>query len=297
MLTRKIRLPHSTLDPPLRASLQLLAYSDPTTNQVKRSFSLKKKPDFFSLYSSGSKTLPSSASSSNQVKSAGAASSLSATFPTISQAMAPIDVSEARPIVFSGPSGTGKSTLLKKLFSAHPDLFGFSVSHTTRKPRAGEEDGVHYHFTTPEHFEKLISQNAFEEHAKFGGNYYGSSRAAVQAVADGKGKSIDGSPAEGKRICVFDIEMEGVKQLKKSALNPRVCFIQPPSVGVLEERLRGRGTDSEESIRKRLDQASREMDYCRTEGKQDKVVINDDLDRAYKELDEWVMKDLSGQTS
>jgi len=209
--------------------------------------------------------------------------------------MAPIDPSAARPIVFSGPSGTGKSTLLKKLFTAHPDLFGFSVSHTTRKPRSGEEDGVHYHFTTIDEFEEMISDDKFEEHAKFGGNYYGSSKAAVQAVADGKGKSIDGSTAEGKRICVFDIEMEGVKQLKKSRLNPRICFIQPPDVKTLEERLRGRGTDPEDAIRKRLAQAKNEIEYCKTEGKNDKVVVNDDLDRAFKDLDGWVMKDLTSQ--
>jgi len=198
----------------------------------------------------------------------------------------------ARPIVFSGPSGTGKSTLINRLFAKHPDLFGFSVSHTTRKPRPGEQDGVHYHFTTPENFESLIQQNAFEEYAKFGGNYYGSSRKAIEAVAQGQGKSIDGSPAPGKRICVFDIEMEGVKQLKKSRLNPRICFIQPPSIEILEQRLRGRGDTSEDAIQKRLAQAKKEMEYCRTEGKDDEVMVNDDLDRTFQELDEWVMKDL-----
>ena len=132
--------------------------------------------------------------------------------------MPPVDVSQAQPIVFSGPSGTGKSTLLTKLFAAHPDLFGFSVSHTTRKPRGAEEDGVHYHFVSREEFERMIGDGEFEEHAQFGGNYYGSSKAAVQAVAEGRGKTIDGQPATGKRICVFDIEMEGVKQLKKSEL-------------------------------------------------------------------------------
>ncbi|KIV79630.1 guanylate kinase [Exophiala sideris] len=195
-----------------------------------------------------------------------------------------------RPIVCSGPSGTGKSTLIKKLFEKHPDLFGFSVSHTTRKPRPGEQDGVHYHFTTPEEFEKMIGEDAFIEHAKFGGNYYGSSKKAVQDVAEGKGKSIDGTTAEGKRICILDIEMEGVKQLKKSALNPRICFIQPPSVEILEQRLRGRGDTSEDSIQKRLAQAKNEMEYCRTEGKNDKVIINDDLELTFKELDEWVMQ-------
>ncbi|KIX08127.1 guanylate kinase [Rhinocladiella mackenziei CBS 650.93] len=198
-----------------------------------------------------------------------------------------------RPIVFSGPSGTGKSTLITRLFAKHPDLFGFSVSHTTRKPRPGEQDGVHYHFTTPEVFEKMIAEDAFEEHAKFGGNYYGSSKKAVQDVAEGKGKSIDGTTAEGKRICIFDIEMEGVKQLKKSSLNPRICFIQPPSIEILEKRLRGRGDTSEDAIQKRLAQAKNEMEYCKTEGKNDKVIINDDLDATFKELDEWVMRDIS----
>ncbi|OQU98422.1 hypothetical protein CLAIMM_04215 [Cladophialophora immunda] len=204
---------------------------------------------------------------------------------------------EPRPIVFSGPSGTGKSTLIKRLFAKHPDLFGFSVSHTTRKPRPGEEDGVHYHFTSPETFQSMIANNAFEEHAKFGGNYYGSSKKAVQDVAEGKGKSIDGSTAPGKRICIFDIEMEGVKQLKKSQLNPRICFIQPPSIEVLEQRLRGRGDTSEEAIQKRLAQAKNEIEYCKTEGKNDKVIINDDLDATFHELDEWVMKELGTEAS
>jgi guanylate kinase len=212
--------------------------------------------------------------------------------------MAPVETSSTgpRPIVLSGPSGTGKSTLLKRLFAAHPTLFGFSVSHTTRKPRPGEKDGVHYHFTSPETFESMIADNAFVEHAKFGGNYYGSSKRSVQDVAEGKGKSIDGSTATGERICIFDIEMEGVKQLKKSSLQPRICFLQPPSVEELERRLRGRGDTSEDSIVKRLKQAENEIEYCRTEGNNDKVIVNDDLEKAYKELDEWVMKDISSSS-
>lgn len=212
---------------------------------------------------------------------------------SFTMAPTPSSAAEMRPIVLSGPSGTGKSTLIKRLFANHPELFGFSVSHTTRKPRPGEEDGVHYHFTTTDKFESMIAENAFEEHAKFGGNYYGSSKKAVQDVAEGKGKSIDGTTAEGKRICIFDIEMEGVKQLKKSSLNPRICFIQPPSMEILEQRLRGRGDTTEEAIQKRLAQAKNEIEYCKTEGKNDKVVINDDLDTAFSELDEWVMKDIS----
>jgi len=206
--------------------------------------------------------------------------------------MAPVDLS--RPIVFSGPSGTGKSTLITRLFKEHPGLFGFSVSNTTRKPRSGEQDGVHYHFTDREVMKQMIADNKFLEHAEFGGNMYGTSISAVQAVKEGQGKSFDGSPASGKRICILDIEMEGVKQLKKKdEINPRICFIQPPSVEELEKRLRSRGSDSEEAIQKRLAQAKNEIHYCKTEGKDDKVVVNDDLDKAYKELDDWVMKEIS----
>ncbi|KAJ9607694.1 guanylate kinase [Cladophialophora chaetospira] len=212
--------------------------------------------------------------------------------------MAPISGNDnLRPVVFSGPSGTGKSTLIKKLFTKHPDLFGFSVSHATRKPRPGEVDGTHYHFVPVEKFESMIAEDAFLEHAKFGGNYYGSSKKAVQDVAEGRGKDINGGVAEGKRICIFDIEMEGVKQLKKSPLEPRICFIQPPSVEILEQRLRGRGDTDEASIQKRLAQAKNEIEYCKTEGKNDKVIINDDLDRTFNELDEWVMKDISNTAS
>ena len=197
-----------------------------------------------------------------------------------------------RPLAFSGPSGVGKSTLIKRLFQNHPETFGFSVSHTTRQPRSGETDGTHYHFVTVDDFESLLKDAGFVEHARFGGNYYGTSKKAVSDVANGQGKSIDGSPAEGKRVCILDIEMEGVKQLKKSELNPRICFIQPPSVEELEKRLRGRGTDSEESIQKRLAQAKNEIEYCRTEGKNDKVIVNDDLDRAFEDLEKWAMESL-----
>ena len=199
-----------------------------------------------------------------------------------------------RPLAFSGPSGVGKSTLIKRLFQKHPDRFGFSVSHTTRKPRAGEENGREYHFVTVPEFEALVRDGGFVEHAKFGGNYYGTSFAAVDAVAKGEGKAIDGSPATGEgRVCILDIEMEGVKQLKKSDLKPRICFIQPESPEVLEQRLRGRGTDDEESIQKRLTQAKNEIEYCKREGKDDKVIYNIDLETAFKELDEWAMAGLS----
>ncbi|KAL8658528.1 MAG: hypothetical protein Q9226_000941 [Calogaya cf. arnoldii] len=214
-----------------------------------------------------------------------------------------------RPVVISGPSGTGKSTILKRLFTAHPDTFGFSrfrhvgyptideVADTTRAPRSGERDGIEYNFTTKESFLKIVDEGGFIEHAQFGGNYYGTSVKAVKNVA------------EGGRICVLDIEMEvnstvlfkilycgkknpeskGVKQVKRTELHARFLFLSPPSIEVLEQRLRGRGTEDEEGLRKRLDQAAKELAFSKEEGVHDKIVINDDLEKAYREVDEWIV--------
>ncbi|OGM43781.1 guanylate kinase [Aspergillus bombycis] len=188
-------------------------------------------------------------------------------------------VQKFRPVVVSGPSGAGKSTLLKKLFADYPNTFGFSVSHTTRAPRPGEQHGREYYFTTAADFLDLVSKNGFIEHAQFGGNYYGTS---VQAVKD---------IAEKGRICILDIEMEGVKQVKRTDLNARFMFLAPPSVEVLEQRLRGRGTESEESLKKRLAQAKNELEYAKEPGAHDKLVVNDDLKEAYTELRNWIVDD------
>ncbi|KAI9801380.1 MAG: guanylate kinase [Sarcosagium campestre] len=188
--------------------------------------------------------------------------------------MAP--TSGPRPFVISGPSGTGKSTILKKLFAAYPGKFGFSVSHTTRAPRPGEANGREYNFVSREEFETLIETGAFIEHAQFSGNYYGTSIKAVQQVA------------EQGQVCVLDIEMEGVKQVARTDLNARFLFVAPPSLEVLEQRLRGRGTETEESVQSRLDQASRELEFSRTGGIFERVVVNDDLDRASKEVEEFI---------
>ncbi|CAL5869999.1 uncharacterized protein PFLUO_LOCUS4232 [Penicillium psychrofluorescens] len=191
--------------------------------------------------------------------------------------MAPAAVQKFRPVVISGPSGTGKSTLLKRLFAEYPDKFGFSVSHTTRSPRPGEQDGREYNFTTKEAFLDLVAQNGFIENAQFGGNYYGTSVQAVKDVAD---KS---------RICILDIEMEGLKQVKRTDLNARFLFLSPPSLEELERRLRGRGTESEDSLGQRLAQARNELEYAQQPGAHDKIVVNDDLETAYTDLRDWVV--------
>ncbi|KAL3490881.1 guanylate kinase-domain-containing protein [Aspergillus germanicus] len=191
--------------------------------------------------------------------------------------MATSTAQKFRPVVVSGPSGTGKSTLLKRLFDEYPDTFGFSISHTTRSPRPGEQHGREYYFTTKEDFLDLVSKNGFIEHAQFGGNFYGTSVAAVKEIA------------AKEKICILDIEMEGVKQVKKTDLNARFLFLAPPSVEELERRLRGRGTETDESLEKRLNQAKNELEFSKQPGAHDKIVVNDDLDTAYKELRDFIV--------
>ncbi|KAK1535083.1 guanylate kinase [Colletotrichum costaricense] len=190
--------------------------------------------------------------------------------------MAPVLPSDRRPIVISGPSGVGKGTLYKLLFERHPDSFALSVSHTTRGPRPGEADGVDYHFVTKDAFDDLVSKDGFVEHATFGSNSYGTSKATIEEQS-----------AKGKLV-VLDIEMEGVKQIKTSNFPARYVFIAPPSEEVLEKRLRGRGTEKEENIQKRLAQAKLELAYSKTPGVHDLVIVNDDLEKAYKTLEDFV---------
>ncbi|KAH6634963.1 P-loop containing nucleoside triphosphate hydrolase protein [Chaetomium sp. MPI-SDFR-AT-0129] len=188
--------------------------------------------------------------------------------------MAP--VRDPRPVVISGPSGVGKGTLYNLLFQKHPDTFTLSVSHTTRGPRPGERDGVEYHFVTKEAFLDLKAQDGFIENAQFGDNLYGTSKATIEEQT-----------AKGKTV-VLDIEVEGVKQIQASKFPARYVFIAPPSEAELEKRLRGRGTEQEASIQKRLKQAKVELEYAKVEGVHDRVIVNDDLDKAYKELEEFV---------
>ncbi|CAG8601709.1 3832_t:CDS:2 [Ambispora gerdemannii] len=182
-------------------------------------------------------------------------------------------------IVVSGPSGSGKSTLLNKLFEEHPNKFGYSVSHTTRKPRPGEEDGKSYHFVTRDQFGQLINENAFIEHAEFSGNLYGTSVKAVRDVED-----------SGK-ICILDIELNGVKAVKRKRdeLDAKFLFVSPPSLKILEERLRGRGTESEDAIKSRLEVANEELAYSQQEGAHDLIIVNDDLDTAYQNFKNFIL--------
>ncbi|KAJ4168108.1 guanylate kinase [Fusarium falciforme] len=183
--------------------------------------------------------------------------------------------SDRRPLVICGPSGVGKGTLIKLLFSRHPDVFTLSVSHTTRGPRNGETDGVEYHFVTKEAFRELIAKDGFVEHAQFGSNLYGTSKATIEEQT-----------AKG-RVVVLDIEMEGVKQVKASSIDARYVFVAPPDNEELEKRLRGRGTETEDSIQQRLARAKDELAWAES-AKFDKILVNDDLEKTYDELDAFV---------
>ncbi|KAI8828010.1 calcium-translocating P-type ATPase [Chytriomyces cf. hyalinus JEL632] len=174
------------------------------------------------------------------------------------------------PLVISGPSGVGKSALLKRLFAKYPSSFGFSVSHTTRGPRPGEADGVAYNFVSAEEFAGLLEANAFIEHTQFAGNSYGTSFAAVETVQ------------KVGRICVLDVERSGVRAIKGTSLGAKFVFVRPPSIADLERRLRGRGTETEETIAKRLGAAQAEMDFADT-GVHDVIIVNGESeDKAFE---------------
>ena len=178
-----------------------------------------------------------------------------------------------KPLVICGPSGVGKSTIIKRLTDEFPGLFGFSVSHTTRKPRNGECDGVNYHYVTREEFLSCKEKGDFIETAEFSGNMYGTSKMAIQNIQ------------QKNQICILDIEMQGVKQIKKiPELDPNYVFIQPPSIEELERRLIERKTETEESLKKRLDTAKRELEYGATLDNFDIVIVNDNVDKASGEL-------------
>ncbi len=174
-------------------------------------------------------------------------------------------------LVLSAPSGAGKTTLAHRFVAANPDA-RFSISATTRAPRGAERDGVDYHFVAAARFAELVAQGAFAEWAEVHGQRYGTLRATV-----------DDALGAG-RVALFDIDVQGGEQIE--AAWPRdaaTVLVLTPSIAELERRLRGRSTDSEAEIRRRLDAARAEV--ARGLRSYDYVVVNDDLDQAYARLD------------
>lgn len=171
-------------------------------------------------------------------------------------------------IVISGPSGAGKSTVIKKIMQDNPNMV-FSVSATTRKPRHGEKDGVNYYFVDRACFEEMIKNNELLEYAHYVDNYYGSPR---QAVYD--------NLVAGKDV-VFDIEVQGAMQIKRTCPSAILIFIIPSDFNEIERRLHIRGTDSEEVIRQRVEAAKNEYRYAPDYSY---LVLNDDTDVAAAEI-------------
>lgn len=175
---------------------------------------------------------------------------------------------KGRLFIVSAPSGAGKTTLCRKILDQF-DQLSYSVSHTTRAPREGEVNGKDYFFIDKAQFQALIDEGLMLEWARVHDNFYGTSRSFVENRL-AKGKSI-----------LLDIDVQGGRQIMDTDLKPVSIFIMPPSLRALEDRLRGRGTDSPGVIQKRLDNAGEEMEQ---RSFYDHVVVNDDLDAAVAEF-------------
>ncbi len=167
-------------------------------------------------------------------------------------------------LVISAPSGAGKTTILRRILAEVPAV-SFSISHTTRPPRTGEQHGRDYYFVSESEFEVMRDDDAFLEWARVHDNYYGTSRKAVEAILE-----------QGRDV-LLDIDVQGAAQLRQRISDAVLIFIAPPSLAELENRLRGRGTDSEAVIELRLRNARQEMERI---AEYDHLVINDNLDEA-----------------
>lgn len=182
-------------------------------------------------------------------------------------------------LVVVGPSGSGKSSLISQLQKEFPNAFGYSVSHTTRGPRAGEADGMSYHFVTEPAFRDLVGKGQFIEHAVVHDTMYGTSERSVENVLS------------QNRVCLMDLDLVGAQNLRKHpTLRSLIVFVSPPSFEELESRLRGRGTETEERIAKRLRNGVKELEWFeQNKDFFDASFVNDNLDECYDKFREKVM--------
>lgn len=171
-------------------------------------------------------------------------------------------------VVISGPSGVGKSTVIAEVMHQRDNLV-FSVSYTTRAPRAGEEDGVNYHFVENAEFERMIRDGELLEYTQYAGNYYGTALADIQKFA-----------SQGLDV-LLDIEVEGASNVKRKADNAVLIFVAPPSFEELSRRLHGRRTENEEVVRARLEKAQVELKQIPN---YDYLVVNDSVIRAASDI-------------
>lgn len=178
-------------------------------------------------------------------------------------------------IIFSAPSGAGKSTIVNHILGLHPEL-EFSISATSRQPRGSEQHGVEYYFYSADEFRKMIAEDKFVEHEEvYPGSFYGTLKSEVERIW-----------AKG-HVIVFDIDVQGGVNLKRIFGEQAFSIlIQAPSVEILRERLVGRGTDTEEAIERRVAKAASEMEFAK--GKFDHVLVNDDLQTAFAEAEKII---------
>jgi len=183
---------------------------------------------------------------------------------------------EGKLIIFSAPSGAGKTTIVRHLLAKYPERISFSISSSTRPPREGEIDGRDYYFISKEEFLHRIAKKEFIEFEEvYSGTFYGTLRSEVERIW-----------AMGKHV-IFDIDVEGGLHLKRK-FNDRALaiFVQPPSLEVLTQRLRGRGTDTEEKLRERIAKAAKELGYA---DRFDVILHNDDLDKACADAEQLML--------
>ena len=187
-------------------------------------------------------------------------------------------------IIFSAPSGAGKSTIVNHILELHPEI-EFSISATSRAPRGEEKHGVEYYFFTADEFRQMIAEDKFVEHEEvYPGSFYGTLKSEVERIW-----------AKG-HVIIFDIDVQGGVNIKRIFGDQALSvFIQAPSVEVLRQRLIGRGTDTQEAIERRVAKAQSEMEFAA--GKFDYVLVNDDLATAYAEVEQVVNDFISNHTS
>ena len=172
-------------------------------------------------------------------------------------------------IVVSGFSGSGKGTLMKELLKRYPDIYALSISATTRAPREGEEDGMEYFFISKDEFEKMIAKDELIEYARYVENYYGTPR-----------RYVEEKMKQGKDV-ILEIEIQGALKVKKAFPDTLLLFVTPPSAEELQSRLIGRGTETMEVIRSRMDRACEEAQGMEL---YDYLIVNDDLDACVEEM-------------
>lgn len=189
-----------------------------------------------------------------------------------------VDMKKGLLIVYSGPSGVGKSTILHEVLKDESLNLEFSVSMTTRLPREGEIDGKDYFFVSKETFKKAIEEDKFLEHARYVGNYYGTPRDYVEQERN-KGKNV-----------ILEIDVQGGLQVIEKCSDCISIFVMPPSIDELRNRLSGRGTEKEEVVNKRIDEAQREIN----QGSVYKYhVVNNEIESSIKEVSDILKKEMA----